>query len=368
MPANSNNTTFGAMSRHSLRHLLPAFLLLLAILPYGCSDKKNDVVLGNEEMASLLADIHMAEAVVDLNHNEFNSDSSKVILRESIYRAHGITSEQFDSSLSWYGYHIEDYMAVYQRVQEILNQRQDDLLAASSERIIAEGDSVDIWPMSHRMEFSRHTPSEIVTFSIPADSNWRHNDVFTLRYNIASATTAPVGRIVVEYGNGTSAFSIAGGKNKGIAEVAVRIDSADNPLRISGYIMARPKDGETVLLDSISLIRMRAELSKRYFSQRRFNFGIKNPRKPYNDSIVPSATPADSAATAPASTPAVSVTPVSGSRAGESHSPRQPRPASRPASSSAPARQAPPSSGGSAAQQGKQQRDRLLQSTQRRSR
>lgn len=265
-----------------LFHIL-ASLLFLLLVPAGCKEE-NKVVLDKEEMASLMADIHMAEAAVDLNYQRFPSDSSRMALKQSIFRAHGVTQEQVDSSFSWYGYHIEEYMLVYDRTLEILKERQKDLLSTSTERIAVAGDSVDVWPMSQHMEFSRRSPSRILTFALEADSNWHDKDVFSLNMNVVGAQVPLIARMAVEYADGTSGFNLTTSRDKGRTDVAVRVDSARNPVRIVGYIIASPKEDETVRIDSISLTRMRAELAKRYFSMRRFDYGIK--QKPMGNKLL----------------------------------------------------------------------------------
>lgn len=253
-----------------LFYLVAIFPLLIA----GCG-KKNDMVLDKDDMAELMADIHIAEAVVDLNHNIFNDDSSKMLLKQSIYAAHGVTAAQVDSSYKWYGHHIEDYMEVYDLTLKILDKRQEELISASNRQIAIAGDSVDVWPMSSRFEFSRRSPSRLITFSVPADSNWQNNDVFTLRFNMATTRNPVIARMVVEYADGTSYYNLSAGKSKGIGEVSIRVDSTLSPTRIAGYIIARPEKEEIVRIDSISLVRLRHHLSKKYFSQRPFNYGIK---------------------------------------------------------------------------------------------
>lgn len=312
------------------------------------------MVLDKEEMASLMADIHIAEAVVDMNNSAFPTDSSRQALKQSIYAAHGVTSEQVDSSYVWYGYHIEDYMEVYDRTIEIIEERQRDMLTASSEQVIMAGDSVDIWPMANRLEFSRRSPSRILTFSIPADSNWRNRDVFSLRFNMASSRKPVIARMNIEYADGSTYYNLVAGRNKGQADVSVRIDSARQPLKIAGYILASPDDGETVLLDSIALVRMREYIPTRYFSMRQFNYGAKPQR------YVPARQ--DSTATSGAATPAASVSPSTGH---SSHSGA----ASSSASHARPPQQAPSSAGGgSAAQEAVRQRDALLRQAQKNNR
>lgn len=341
-------------------------LLSLPILFAACG--KKSMVLDKEDMASLMADIHIAEAVVDVNSAMFPTDSSRQALKQTIYKAHGVTSEQVDSSFIWYGYHIEDYMEVYDRTIEIIKERQRDMLTASSQQVVVAGDSVDIWPMAPKMEFSQRSPSRILTFSIPADSNWRHHDVFSLRFNIASAKVAPIARMNVEYADGTTYFNLEAGRTRGEGEVSVRIDSALQPVRIVGYIMASPEKGETVLLDSIALVRMREYVPSRYFTMRQFKYGAVAQRQlPHlQDSTATDNRPASSvnnyhlnAANSPQNS---ANTPTRNPRGHTSHGSVAPT-----QSGARPTQQAPASSGGgSTAQEALRQRNELLRQSQKR--
>ncbi len=336
-------------------------LYILAILPLlivGCG-KKDKIVLDKDEMASLMADIHIAEAVVDLNHNIFNNDSSKMLLKQSIYAAHGVTAAQVDSSYKWYGHHVEDYMDVYDRTIKILNERQEELLSASNRQIAVAGDSVDVWPMSTRFEFSRRSPSRLITFSVPVDSNWQNNDVFTLRFNMATAVNPVTARMVVEYANGTSYYNLAAGKNKGIGEVSIRVDSTLSPVRIAGYIIARPENNEIVRIDSISLVRLRHHLSKKYFSQRPFNYGIKpQPRKEKIEETADSSAVSNDSISA--NVESIPVHRPSG-RSYPTHNRQSMQPKGASSSQTAPKS----TGGGSAAQESLRKRDELLRSGRR---
>ena len=335
------------------------FLLVpLSIVLLCACHKSNDMVLDKEEMASLLADIHMAEAVVEYNRADFYTDSAKMLLRRSVYDAHGVTPEQVDSSFSYYGYHIEDYMKVYDRVQEILEERQKDLIASAIEKVIAVGDSVDIWPMSRHFEFSRRAPSRILTFSVPVDTNWRDRDVFTLKFHMHPSKEATLARLVVNYADGTSNFALQDGKNNGIGKVSVRIDSARLPIGITGYMLARPKGDETVRIDSISFTRMRANLVQQYIPERFFDYNIK-PKPEATDSVA-----ADSVAVPTANHPggsSVTTTHPAATTPGAHREPGAQAPAAARSAVAPAATAARPSRGASEAQQAVQNRNRLLQ-------
>ena len=46
-----------------------------------------------------MADIHMGEAVIDYNYSEFPNDSTRKMLKQSIYDAHGVDASTVDTSL-----------------------------------------------------------------------------------------------------------------------------------------------------------------------------------------------------------------------------------------------------------------------------
>lgn len=99
-------------------------------------------------MAGMLADMYMAESLVEMHHSDFTSDSARRVLRQSVYAKYGVSAQEFDSSLMWYGQHFDTYMKVNERTVEILNERDKKLGSA----ILATntsffGDSVDVWPL-----------------------------------------------------------------------------------------------------------------------------------------------------------------------------------------------------------------------------
>lgn len=340
-----------------MRRLL--YILLGFPLIFFACGKKSGMVLDQEDMASLMADMHIAEAVVDMNSASFPTDSSRQALKQSIYAAHGVTSEQVDSSYIWYGYHIEEYMKVYDRTIEIIKDRQRQMLTASSEQVVVAGDSVDIWPLAPRMEISRRSPSRILTFSIPVDSNWRHHDVFTLRYHMASTKMPVIARMNVEYADGTTYFNLQSGRSQGTGEVNVRIDSMLQPQRIVGYIMAAPQENETVLLDSISLVRTREYIPTRYFSMRQFNYG-KSTHNSLRNSRDAASKRTDQPSSATNQTAGASHLSPTKSQSNAANNPRSNGLHNNHNNSPQSTQQAPSATGGSAAQEAVRERNALL--------
>lgn len=89
---------------------LPVVIILSLILA-SCS-KTPGYVISEDKMAEILADIHTGEAVVESNSSSFRNDSTKRALLQSICMRHGVTTQELDTSLYWYGNNLQEYMKV----------------------------------------------------------------------------------------------------------------------------------------------------------------------------------------------------------------------------------------------------------------
>ena len=133
------------------------FIFLMIVSLASCS-KTPDYVISENDMAMLLADIHEADAVVTFDKQHYKEDSTKEVLCESIFAKHGVSEEQFDTSLIWYGHNLDVYTEVYDNVVEILKDRQKRIIAEAKEageKMTLSGDSVDIWASTPHIIFDR---------------------------------------------------------------------------------------------------------------------------------------------------------------------------------------------------------------------
>lgn len=253
------------MKRISLNKLLPAIsgALFLAMLP-ACSGRPSEV-MSKEEMAQFLADLHTGESVVETSSRSFPTDSTRRVLLQALYKKHGVTREQVDSSFSWYGYHIEKYMEVYDRTVEILEERLDkaqEIAGASASgsseiTVNLQGDSVDVWPGFRWRRFSANMPNDQITFNISTDNNWERGDVYTLRTKFLDNHAPVVFTIAAEYTDGRREYISATQPGDGWHEIRFALDSARSAQRVYGIISYTPARNETVFIDSISLYRTR---------------------------------------------------------------------------------------------------------------
>ena len=216
-------------------------------------------------MALLMADVHTAEAVVDMNYARYRDDSLKQQMKQSVYARHGVTAAQVDTSFDWYGHNITYYMDVYDRTIEILEHRlieSGNRIAAANALSIA-GDSVDVWPGARFMTWNRRVPSRFITFSFSHDQNWKKGDSYTWRAKFFNNPEPSVWALVAEYADGTVDFTSAQVSEDGWKEISIFTDSLATPARVYGYLnVAVPQNGSDMRMDSIAIVRNRLDESK----------------------------------------------------------------------------------------------------------
>lgn len=248
----------------------------------GCS-KTPSYVIGKDDMAEIIADLNMGEAVVDFNYKEFPNDSTRKVLKQSIFANHGITQEDFDTSLYWYGHHLEEFIEMYDQSIKLLEERQRNIITAVNQQIAISGDSVDVWPGSRHLNVSSRLPMKILSFNIAADSNWRAGDIYILQYKTINSRQPVIGRIVADYEEGTSGYVQESSAGKDWTKIRLQLDSTLTPERVYGYIYASPAANEQFFIDSIALVRLRKNLYQHsYIHQNKFNYGV-SPKKKTTD-------------------------------------------------------------------------------------
>lgn len=252
------------MRRSSLFRCLIAGMVFPAIVT-ACK-KVPEGVLSQEEMASLMADTYIAEGVVDMNGGIYSSDSARLVLKQSIYHAHGVSRSRVDTSFVWYGNHIEEYIKVLDRAEEILRERQHDLVATSSRQLSLSGDSVNIWVGARHITVTPRIPSRYVTFAVTADTTWHKGDSYELRYKMVNGQRPLISRVYVDYKEGVTRMFDNNGRSQGFVSLVFKIDSTLTPLRLYGYIDLAPRGNEHFHIDSISLVRMRREMARNFYS------------------------------------------------------------------------------------------------------
>ena len=261
----------------ALRSILPAIILALAAA--GCSSTP-DGVLSKSDMADLLVDINIGESVIEMNFREYDNDSVKKVLRQSILAEHGLSSDDYDRSINWYGHHIDVYQEVYEEVIARLEKRiAEEKVKGSAEEVLKpsevtvqtsfDGDSVDIWTQPKVYAFSSSTASEYLTFTINRDANMKPGDVYIWSMSVLNNNRPIRWAIVASYGSTSSNSDFDIASSDGLAltvgdnaasdrhTLTLRTAADKIPSKVFGFVHVRSVGDERVMIGDISLVRRR---------------------------------------------------------------------------------------------------------------
>ena len=258
------------MKNRSDRYIVAATVLLMTV---GCKSVPSHVI-APDDMSVILADIHIGESVIEVNRQDYRTDSVKQVMLQSVLERHGYTQHDLDTSFIWYGHNINKYMEVYDKTIEILERR----LAETGNRIAAEnisiaGDSVDVWPNQAQLAINHLSPTQILTFSLSGDENWERGDSYTWRAKSVNSSENSNWTIAAEYQDGSIELINSAFGTEGWNELKFISDSTKTAVRVYGYMMATPRQRTTMYLDSIMLIRNRVspETYNQHYRQHRIS-------------------------------------------------------------------------------------------------
>lgn len=257
---------------------------VISVIVSGCKKTPAEVI-PQEEMAQLMADIHLGEAMVDFNYAAYPNDSTRKLLKQSIYKAHNVSAEDVDTSFVWYGNHIEEYIKVYDRTIEIIQERQRSIANAANTQISVAGDSVQVWSGPQRLAVTPHMASRIIAFSLVPDSTWRKGDVYTLKYKPVNVHGSINSTLLIDYSNGTTAYVNEPDTRKSQTTLQIQVDTTLTPVRIYGHMTFPQGQNKYYEVDSIALTRIRRELLPiTYIRQHTFTYGTDKPDESTADS------------------------------------------------------------------------------------
>lgn len=216
-------------------------------------------------MAEVLADLYIAESVVEMNRHQYTSDSSRRLLKQSVLARHGYTTEDFDTSMVWYGHNYSIYNDVSDHAIEILEKRSAEAGTALMEANASfYGDSVDIWGASRYALINRRVPSRYIKFDIECDENSELGDIYTWRVKLFDDMARSVRWFMLaNYSDSTTEYLSSTTSSMGWNEISFFTDSTRTLNDISGYFeIITDRDLEAgkikdIWLDSISLVRKR---------------------------------------------------------------------------------------------------------------
>lgn len=242
--------------------------LLLALVLDSC-DPAPRGVLGRSDMVDLLVDLHTAEAMTEMRPNDFQSDSARLALRQSVFAKHGITQAQYDSSLVWYAHHIEAYNEVYKKVLLRLNDEQKQLaeenMKASKanpanqreahKQYPAKGDTANVWTAPTCYVLPGSLNCGYVQFELQPDPEARQGDRYKLEGKFLAMNNRITVLLAADYVDGSTALVCRSTSGNGWNNFVLQTDSTRPVRRVFGYLRYDIVPSSVAMVDSVSLVR-----------------------------------------------------------------------------------------------------------------
>lgn len=244
-------------------------LAILAIaLLYSCDNTPNDV-LSKSKMEDILFDYHLAQSMIyDLSREDQENKSQEYI--DAVFRKHGITQEQFDSSLVWYNRNSKEYHKIYENLKIRFDKKNNDLqLQNGNNDMMAVfsngGDTTNIWGAKKLMILRNNNLLNKESFTFKADTSFHKSDCYILmckasmllESNNERSEYIAIGLSVV-YKDGTSI-----GRSKQVSrnenvQITVEANDSMDIAKVSGffYFNGNPNYRSAAIIDDIQLIRM----------------------------------------------------------------------------------------------------------------
>lgn len=120
--------------------------MVLLCIVVGC--RPHDV-LSNREMRNVLYDLHRADGAIQVAGYNYSHDQEVVGYYKNVLDRHGITQEQFDSSLVWYTDNPQIFNKIYPKVIERLEadfEVEKQIREANREKKLIKKDASDASP------------------------------------------------------------------------------------------------------------------------------------------------------------------------------------------------------------------------------
>lgn len=241
-------------------------IVVLLIVTTSCGPQRPSNVLPPEKMKAFLYDFHIAKAFGD--DADYSERYNRSIYVDDVYLKHGITKEQFDSSMSWYARNLSDLVKIYDSVRSAIDTNKvmiDELVALQYQvpLVTAPGDSVNIWPWYEIYRLTGTPLNNRVTFDLPVDSNFRVGDRFELNVhfnyeyeNQLDSLSAAIMQMALYFNNDSSLIDTRTIYKSDLYQMSLQADSLGELKNIKGFIYLPPQVKEQrLLVDSISLYR-----------------------------------------------------------------------------------------------------------------
>lgn len=245
------------------------WMLLTVLLLTACKPSVPDTYLQPGEMADILFDCHLAEAIV--NQQPTDDKLAPLAFKESIMRKHGTTIAEFDSSMVYYSRHASQLHDVYVMLSDRLS---DEAMAQGTTagelnkygNLSSSADTANVWNGDRVLVMSPYPSFNNYSFELEADTAFHKGDKLLLDFDTQfiyqDGVRDAIAVLVVKFTNDSIASQSIRMSSSSRYHLQVGGDSLQMK-NIRGYFMLNRKSTEEsattlkmLVVSNISLVRM----------------------------------------------------------------------------------------------------------------
>ena len=241
--------------------------LFLALLCCSC-EQRPEGVLSKGDMEDVLYDYHLAQAMADWAPDREGTSNQPYL--EAVFRKHGITEAEFDSSLVWYNAHASDLKDIYDNLKDRFTFESQKLQIEAGDKematiIVEGGDTTNLWNGPRIIVLRNNPLLNLEKFSVKDDSLFKRGDNFILsgdvimmteeRYNRNAQCIAAVSVLTSDgktYGDSRMI------DNTGNFNIRIEVPTLQTPNQVNCYFQYQTEDATRnfCIIRNLSLVRM----------------------------------------------------------------------------------------------------------------
>lgn len=255
-----------------MRKWLALFLLMGTL--FACKPQVPREYLQPGEMEDILFDYHLAQGMAQQKGGEGGVSGSmyQLAFREAVFKKHGITEAEFDSSMVYYQRHTERLKGIYENLAKRLSAEAQSLGASVDDvnslgDIQMSGDTANVWKGEQALVLSPNAPFNHYSFDIKADSSFHKGDRFILNFKsqfiYQDGMRDGVAYLAVVFDNDSVATGLARISSEGKQTVIVNNDANLGIKEVKGYfVLSKSMESASattlrlMFITQISLIRV----------------------------------------------------------------------------------------------------------------
>lgn len=251
------------MLNQLIKRLFEFVFFILCITFWVACSRTPKGVISEKKMRNVLVDMHLAEALINMNPQDYNSIEDKKAVYQSVFDKYNIKAAEYDSSLVWYGKNLDLYMRIYNLALTDVKIRIENMGDVKPEAAPASNqDSVDIWMYPRYYEFSPLAISNTIIFDFKPAREYASGSAFILGFQvcgISPESNLPL-NLHLRADQGDTTLLVKNIiKEDGYHEVLIKTLPTKKVKRIYGYLRldenCQPANYHKIYLDEFRFIK-----------------------------------------------------------------------------------------------------------------